>query len=255
MNKSALVFGAVLASCLYAAPSHAQTRTWVSGVGDDLNPCSRTAPCKTFAGAISKTAALGEINCLDPGGFGGVTINKSISIICDTGTAGVLVSGTNGITVNVPNATDKVELQGLDIEGLGSGLNGVQIIGSGKVFIRNVRINNFTGNGVNQVGTANSTVTIVDSFITNNAGGYNIAGAGNVANFGTMLRTVVNGNTTFALRANGSNSSMSVASSFLIGSPAGISNLNSGVVVSFGPSNVLGGSGSFTTPPSPIPFK
>src|SRR5438477_3797204 len=44
------------------------TRTWVSGVGDDVNPCSRTAPCKTFAGAISKTAGGGEIDVLDPGG-------------------------------------------------------------------------------------------------------------------------------------------------------------------------------------------
>ena len=61
--------------------AHAQaTRTWVSGVGDDANPCSRTAPCKTFAGAISKTAAGGEINVLDPGGFGAVTITKSITI-------------------------------------------------------------------------------------------------------------------------------------------------------------------------------
>jgi hypothetical protein len=47
-------------------------RTWVSGVGNDANPCSRTAPCKTFAGAISKTATGGEISVLDPGGYGGV---------------------------------------------------------------------------------------------------------------------------------------------------------------------------------------
>src|SRR3712207_9361033 len=61
--------------------AHAQaTRTWVSGVGDDVNPCSRTAPCKTYAGAISKTADKGEISTLDPGGFGTVTITKSITI-------------------------------------------------------------------------------------------------------------------------------------------------------------------------------
>jgi hypothetical protein len=77
------------------------TRTWVSGVGNDADPCSRTAPCKTFAGAISKTAAAGEINCLDPDGFGAVTITKAIRISCQAGTAGVLVSGTNGIAVNV----------------------------------------------------------------------------------------------------------------------------------------------------------
>src|SRR2546426_161581 len=110
----------------FASLAHAQaTRTWVSGVGDDANPCSRTAPCKTFAGAISKTAAAGEINVLDPGGFGAVTITKSITIRSDHIEAGVLVSGTNGIIVNVPAATDRVLLEGLDIEGLGTGLNGV----------------------------------------------------------------------------------------------------------------------------------
>src|SRR6266566_4709132 len=111
-----------------ASPASAQaqaTRTWVSGVGDDANPCSRTAPCKTFAGAISKTASAGEINVLDPGGFGAVTITKPITISSEGFEAGVLVSGTNGIVVSVPNATDFVVLRGLDIEGLGSGISGI----------------------------------------------------------------------------------------------------------------------------------
>src|SRR4051795_6752110 len=104
---------------LGAGAAQAQaTRTWVSGVGDDANPCSRTAPCKTFPGAISKTAAGGEINCLDPGGFGGVTITKAITIACEGVTAGVLVSGVNGILV-AAGASDVVFLKGLDIEGLG----------------------------------------------------------------------------------------------------------------------------------------
>src|ERR1700712_1596076 len=86
---------------LLAAPAHAQaTRTWVSGTGDDANPCSRTAPCKTFAGSVSKTAAGGEINVLDPGGFGAVTITKSLTISSEGFEAGVLVSGTNAIIVN-----------------------------------------------------------------------------------------------------------------------------------------------------------
>src|SRR5574338_693370 len=72
------------------------TRTWVSGVGDDANPCSRTAPCKTFAGAISKTAASGEINCLDPAGYGAVTITKAITIDCVHTEGGVLAALTNG---------------------------------------------------------------------------------------------------------------------------------------------------------------
>src|SRR5947208_5254618 len=80
------------------------TRTWVSGVGDDANPCSRTAPCKTFAGAISKTATAGEIDTLDPGGFGGVTITKSMTIDGTSGLAGIVVSGTAAIIVNAPSS-------------------------------------------------------------------------------------------------------------------------------------------------------
>src|SRR5437764_3952743 len=96
-------------------PAYTQaSRTWVSGVGDDANPCSRTAPCKTFAGAISKTAAQGEINCLDPGGFGVVTITKAITIACEGVTAGVLTNAANGINV-AAGANDQVTLRGLDI--------------------------------------------------------------------------------------------------------------------------------------------
>src|SRR5437763_9883921 len=120
----------VVAMTLAAAPANAQaTRTWVSGVGDDANPCSRTAPCKTFAGAISKTAPAGEINVLDPGGFGAVTITKSITISSVGFEAGVLVSGTNAIIVNA-SPTDVVVLRGLDIEGLGTGLAGIKVLGS-----------------------------------------------------------------------------------------------------------------------------
>src|SRR5881392_1320633 len=87
---------------LTAATASAQaTRTWVSGVGDDANPCSRTAPCKTFAGAISKTAANGEINCLDSGGFGAVTITKSLIIDCTGTLGGILNAGSNGVAVNI----------------------------------------------------------------------------------------------------------------------------------------------------------
>src|SRR5437762_12830950 len=90
---AALVFGAAVANAQ-------ATRTWVSGVGDDLNPCSRTAPCKTFAGAISKTLTNGEIYCLDPAGYGAVTITKSITIDCEDTQGSILASSTTGVTVN-----------------------------------------------------------------------------------------------------------------------------------------------------------
>src|SRR5438445_12108679 len=109
---------------LGAGAAQAQaTRTWVSGVGDDANPCSRTAPCKTFPGAISKTAAGGEINCLDPGGFDGVVITKAITIKVQDTQGGVVVSGTKPILVQAP-ATDQVVPRALDIDRVAHGLAG-----------------------------------------------------------------------------------------------------------------------------------
>src|SRR5688572_23496847 len=128
----------LIALALPASASAQATRTWVSGVGDDANPCSRTAPCKTFAGAISKTANGGEINCLDPGGFGGVTITKSITIKCQYTEGGVLVAGTNAIVINA-TSTDTITLRGLDIFGTDAGgvapisLVGVKILNAARV--------------------------------------------------------------------------------------------------------------------------
>jgi hypothetical protein len=154
--KIFVALAAALAIFSFSSPSYAQaTRTWVSGVGDDVNPCSRTAPCKTFAGAISKTAANGEINCLDPGGFGAVTITKSITLDC-TGTMGsILNSGTTGITINdaftgTPN-TIEVILRGLSIDGGGStpGLNGIRFVSGRSLVLEDVFVQNQTGgNGI-----------------------------------------------------------------------------------------------------------
>jgi hypothetical protein len=144
---------ATLTLILAAAPAHAQaTRTWVSGVGDDVNPCSRTAPCKTFAGAISKTAAAGEINCLDPGGFGAVTIIKSMTIDCAGTLGSTLASGTNGIVVN--GAGIIVNLRNLTINGTGTipGTNGVRILQASQVNIEDVNIMNFRGAAPNGFG-------------------------------------------------------------------------------------------------------
>jgi hypothetical protein len=156
---------------LALAPAHAQaTRTWVSGVGDDANPCSRTAPCKTFAGAISKTAANGEINCLDPGGFGAVTITKAITISCEAGTAGVLVSGANGIIVNAA-AADVVTLKGLDIDGVGTGLNGIRFLAGAALVVDTCVIRGFTsaaGFGISFAPTTIATLHVINSVIMKN---------------------------------------------------------------------------------------
>src|SRR5499433_1577872 len=109
MNKMKVMLnmaGVLLACLVCGSAAQAQApRTWVSGVGDDANPCSRTAPCKTFAGAISKTAPNGEIDCLDPGGFGALTITKSITIDCGGTFGSVLAAGTNGFNINGANIT------------------------------------------------------------------------------------------------------------------------------------------------------
>ena len=153
-NNKFLLIGLAAASLAFAGqPAGAQTRTWVSGVGNDANPCSRTAPCKTFAGAISKTAAGGEISVLDPGGFGAVTITKAITIDGGGGqVASVLASGTNGIIVSAP-ATATVTLRNIRINGVvGSGLgglNGIQFLSGAALHIENCTIFGFTQNAIN----------------------------------------------------------------------------------------------------------
>lgn len=122
------------------------TRTWVSGVGDDVNPCSRTAPCKTFAGAISKTATNGEISVLDPGGFGAINITKSITLNGDGTLAGILASLVNGVIVN--NAAADVTIRNVSINGAGNGINGIRIIAASSVHVDGVNIEGFTGNGI-----------------------------------------------------------------------------------------------------------
>src|SRR6187401_872674 len=164
---------------LAAAPAYAQaTRTWVSGVGDDVNPCSRTAPCKTFPGAISKTATNGEINCLDSAGFGTVNITKSITIRCKGVIGGILAAGTTGIIVN--SATARVILDGLHINGAGTGITGIRIIAAQKVWIMNTKIQGFLNNGIN-VEAANSHTFVNDSFIINNGRAAGTFGGVNVA--------------------------------------------------------------------------
>jgi hypothetical protein len=158
----------IAAACCFPLSAYAQaTRTWVSGVGDDANPCSRTAPCKTFAGAISKTAASGEIDTLDPGGYGAVTITKSMTIDGTSGIAGVLVSGTNGIIVNAAN-TDVVILRNLDLNGIGSGLAGVLILGAGDVRIENCKIYRFSGRGIEDRRTAGH-LAVTNTMVSDNA--------------------------------------------------------------------------------------
>jgi hypothetical protein len=216
----------------------------VSGVGDDANPCSRTAPCKTFAGAISKTAANGIINCLDPAGYGAVTITKAITIRC-TGTNGaILSSGTNAVIVNVTTVGAVVVLEDLAIEGSGgasgnTGLNGVRVLGNAPILhVRNVTIQQFqaaptpgaNGNGI--IWNANSgagELYIESSFISDNGdatagGGILIAPGAASSVIGDISNTELSNNR-FGLRvdtnATTGSANIAVRSSVISGGLAG----------------------------------
>jgi len=145
------------------------SRTWVSGVGDDANPCSRTAPCKTFAGAISKTAAGGEIDALDPAGYGAVTITKGITIDGGGGqVASVLVSGTNGIVVQA-GPSDVVILRNLRINGIGTGINGIRWLSGKALTVENCDIFGFTTNGID-IAKADGGKAFVHNTVVQNVG-------------------------------------------------------------------------------------
>jgi hypothetical protein len=167
MKKTHSTISILLTLCglLLAPAAVAQaTRTWVSGVGDDANPCSRTAPCKTFAGAISKTADGGIINALDPGGFGAVTIAKSITIDGAGTQAGILASFANGVNVNGAGIT--VTLRNLSIEGAGTGLTGVNYVQGAFLSIENCKIFGFRQGQASGVRMATAGhLTIKDSYI------------------------------------------------------------------------------------------
>ena len=269
---------AVLATCLSlglaASTASAQaTRTWVSGVGDDLNPCSRTAPCKTFAGAISKTATNGEINCLDPGAFGAVTIGKAISIVCQYTEAGALATlGSNDITVNAPS-TDAVYLSGVDLQGANTGLNGVRFIAGKSLTIENSIIRNFgavNGQGVSFKPSGTSRLVIRNSSIVSNGSGAtgggilieptgagvatatlnnvdvsNNAGAGILVN-GASTVMIANANVTynanFGIRTASGSPSVRVGTSVITGNGTGVS-VAAGTIESYCTNQLNGNSG------------
>jgi hypothetical protein len=177
----ASLLGLALLLIMSAGSAQAQaSRTWVSGVGDDANPCIRTAPCKTFAGAISKTAAAGEIDCLDPGGFGAVTITKAITLDCASGQGGqvgsILVAGTNAIVITGTPAGAVVTIRNMSINGLGGtatpGLNGIRYIsGGGTLHVENVEIFGFSQVGIDFENTAAANLSVRSSQISDSAGG------------------------------------------------------------------------------------
>jgi Right handed beta helix region len=290
MRRTALfaLFAGLLVPLFASAPAHAQaTRTWVSGVGDDVNPCSRTAPCKTFAGAISKTAAGGEINCLDPGGFGGVTITKSMTLNCHEVFGSILVAGSPGITINAL-ASDKVILRNLQIQGVNSGTIGIRILAAGVVSIEDCVVTQFTQQGISDARTGNGNKLFIrNSIISHNTSTGIGIGAGTVSNtdientssinnlFGvaagtgnnvTIKRSVLSGNGTgveadggaqitvddSAISGNGTGVQASGSNIRLSNSDINFNTVNgmTGSPVSYGNNRLLGNTGSTATTPA-----
>ncbi len=197
MKKSKWISACAMLAALgmFATGAFAQaSRTWVSGVGDDANPCSRTAPCKTFAGAISKTAAGGEIDAMDPGGFGAVTITKSITIVGDGTMASVLVSGTNGIVVQA-GPSDVVILRNIHINGIGTGINGIRFIAGGELHVEDCVIRGFTPQGIDVAPSGNASFFVSDTNFRDNAVGAIYVHPGASANVSAMIdRVLMRGN-------------------------------------------------------------
>jgi hypothetical protein len=184
MKRSIFYFVfAAFAICFCAMTSQASaqaTRTWISGVGDDVNPCSRTAPCKTWAGAVSKTADCGEIDALDPGGFGAVTLTKSLKIDGGGGEGGqvasILASGTFGITVNNSSAVCNFDvIRNLDINGTSNGsvtgTIGINVLQGKNVSLENVDVENFTQQCINFQPTNSMNLIMYNTNLENCAGG------------------------------------------------------------------------------------
>ncbi|HEV7472725.1 MAG TPA: hypothetical protein VGN90_01680 [Pyrinomonadaceae bacterium] len=168
MKKALNLIAVLVFTCAFASLAQAQaTRTWVSGVGDDANPCSRTAPCKTYAGAISRTAKDGEISTLDPGGFGAVTITKSITINGGGGGQGygsILASLTTGVIINITDPADvrkSVRLDWLNINGASTGIDGVRMVAGNTLHVENTLIDGFTSHGINLNYTAANAGTVL----------------------------------------------------------------------------------------------
>jgi hypothetical protein len=232
LKTSCSFAAAALVLAVATSSAHAQaTRTWVSGVGDDANPCSRTAPCKTFAGAISKTARGGEISVLDPGGFGNVTITKSIYI---NGTPGagygsILVpAASTGVIINIIDPADTrrvVRLNWLDINGAGTAANGIRILSSvagSSVLIENSVIDGYTGRGISDERTSGGKLVINNTTVSHTSdSAIRIAAGGTNKIDATLTNVRVHNSGIAALTVNGGAKAV-VSNSVFSGSGIGL---------------------------------
>jgi hypothetical protein len=227
------IAGALLVCGLSAVPAQAgPNRTSVSGTGTDSGPCTRAAPCRTFAFALTQTAAGGEIDVLDPAGYGPVTINKSISIVNDgAGVAGMQSAGfTNGVTINAGAGND-VHLRGLTIQGLGSGKNGIEFATGGNLTIENCVIRNFTENGIAIVPTTSSNFSVSNTIASNNGNGAGIIvqAVGAAVISGVLSNVTANNNGSGGIEVDGRLTTGASLNVTIVDSEASNNRVNTGV--------------------------
>jgi hypothetical protein len=267
--KFLTMLGVVVVAFSQNPAAHAQaTGTWVSGVGDDANPCSRTAPCKTFAGAISKTAAGGEIRVLDPGGFGAVTITKAITLDGSGTLASILAAGSNAINVQA-GVNDVVIIRNLRLNGLvggtgATGIAGINYLSGAGLMVEDCAIYGFSQFGIKIAPSANtnrisvlrttltnntqsglqvaptggtSNVTVSDVHATRNGTGIFVAATGSGATSVEINSTVTSENLSSGISATGVPSIVQIAGSWITHNAIGV-NISGAPVDSFG-NNVI----------------
>ena len=231
--------GALITLAMAGSIAHAQaTRTWVSGVGDDANPCSRTAPCKTFAGTISKTAAGGEIDVLDPGGFGAVTITKAITINMPPNYGGILNSGTNGVIVNA-GVADTVVLRGVATQGAGNGTAGIRFLAGAALILENCYIANNNGFGIDFSPSGASMLFVTNTTIDKNiSGGIVVRPTGGTGSATVVLNKVRVMNNSMGVRGEGATASAAGVKITAIDSEF-TQNTNGGIIALSNPGNAV----------------
>jgi hypothetical protein len=250
-------FGAVFTLLLQLSPVQAQaTRTWVSGIGDDANPCSRLAPCRTFAGTIGKTAEGGEISVLDSGSFGAVMITKSISIVAEGSEGGLLAASANGIIVNA-GPDDAVNLRGLIIEGIGTGFNGIRFLAGGRLHVSDCLIRGFkagTGRALDIQADGPARIFVSDCTLADNLNGAYVRSTNRRHVILTLDNVRIEGNSAAAVTVDGPDSYVRLDETMITNNDTGLAVLNGATVQSFG-NNVIYGNVANGNPTATIPLE
>jgi hypothetical protein len=225
---SLLMFALTAAFCCCTVPAQAQsTRTYVSGKGSDSNPCTATAPCVTLQGALAKTLAGGEIYTLNSANYGYVTINQAVSIVAGAGVSGVLASSNvSGITINA-GANDIVNLRGLDVDGGGSGANGIQFTSGAELNIQDSAIRGFT-NGINFQPSGSGTLSVLSTLVSNNGTGILVQGAAGNAGFLNDVQLINNGTGLDAVGTNSTSPVNVTLQNSLVANSSGVGVLSGG---------------------------